>query len=113
MQMFSASAQSISISVTATASTSVNLPGIGTSVRLVNEGPNRCYVSIGSGSQTATVPDGTAVATATPVLAGADVILGVQNPPSPASGNPTPLQISAVCRTGETATLIVQCGEGY
>jgi hypothetical protein len=72
-------------------------------VRLVNEGPNRCYVALGGSSVAATVPTGTAAATATPVLAGEDIILSL---------SPSQTYISAICRASETATLIVQNGEG-
>lgn len=101
--VFSAQAKTASISVTTAASGSAALPALGSSVRLVNEGPNNCYVSIGSGAQTATVPTGTGVATATPVLAGTDVTLSI---PSDSVQN-----ISAITSTG-TATLRVAVNEG-
>ena len=91
------------VSVTTTASASVALPGKGNSLRVVNEGPNHCFISIGAGTQTATLPNVTPTATSTPVLAGEDLILGI---PSDQIYN-----ISAITRTG-TATLDVQVGEG-
>lgn len=103
-QPFSAQALTLPISVTATASTSVLMPNDGNSVRLVNEGPNHCFVSIGEGAQTATLPNATPTSTSTPVMAGEDVILSI-----PVS---TTLQISAICRAAGTATLDVQVGEG-
>lgn len=111
-EIFAARTSAISVSVTSTASTSTALPGAGEIVRLVNEGPNACYVSIGTGTQTATVPSGTAAATCTPVLPGSDIIFSIPAPPTPASGSPTPLNISAICRSSQTATLIVQVGRG-
>lgn len=103
-QPFSAQSKTQPVSVTATASTSALLPAAGNSVRLVNEGPNHCFVAIGEGSQTATLPNATAVATSTPVLAGEDLVLSI-----PVSAT---LQISAICRAAGTATLDVQVGEG-
>ena len=101
---FSAQAKTLDISVTSTASTSTALPGAGPCVRLVNEGPNQCWVSIGSGAQTATLPDATTpVATCTPVAVG-DCVLGI---PSSAT-----LNISAVTRASQTARLSVQVAEG-
>lgn len=110
--IFSARTAATSVSVTSTASTSAALPGVGDVVRIVNEGPNICFVSIGTGSQTATLPSGTAAATCTAVLAGSDVIFSVPNPGTPATGSPTPLNISAICRASGTATLTVQVGTG-
>lgn len=102
---FSAQCKTLAINVTASASASVSLPSSGNSIRLVNEGPNNCYVSIGSGSQTATVPPTSSpVATSTPILAGTDITLSM---PSDQIYN-----ISAICRTAQTATLLVQVGEG-
>lgn len=101
---FSATSLTKPISVTATASTSTVLPGQGNSVRIVNEGPNIAFVSIGSGSQTATLPNATPTATSTPILAGEDAVFSI---PNDAIYN-----ISAICRASGTATLDVQVGEG-
>jgi hypothetical protein len=107
IEIFPCRTPTLAIAVTATSSTSAALPGSGKIVRLVNEGPNNCYVSIGSGSQTATVPPtSNPVATCTPVLAGEDVIFNI-----PTNGT-TALQIAAICRASQTATLLVQVGEG-
>lgn len=102
-QPFSATSKTLPISVTNTASTSAALPGVGNSIRLVNEGPSACFVSIGSGAQTAVLPNATPTATSTPVLAGEDIILSI-----PVDST---LQISAITRSS-TATLDVQVGEG-
>lgn len=107
IDIFPARALTLPISVTATASTTAALPALGKTVRLVNEGPNICFVSIGNGSQTATLPNSTPTATSTPVLAGEDIILSIPEPLLT-----TPLSISAICRASGTATLDVQCGEG-
>lgn len=106
---FSGSSKSKPISVTDTASASTSLPGIGDTVRLVNEGPNNCFVSIGTGSQTATLPNATPTATSTPVLAGSDISLTF---PKDSASSPTALNISAICRSGGTALLVVQVGQG-
>jgi hypothetical protein len=111
MNLFPQNTLTLAIACTATSSTSQALPALGKTVRLVNEGPNNCYVSIGSGAQTATLPPtSTPTTTCTPVLAGTDIVLYIPNEGAP--GYLTPLNIAAVCRTGQTATLIVQCGEG-
>lgn len=103
---FSAMAKTLDVSVTSTASSSIQLPGTGNSVRIVNEGPNVCFVSIGEGAQTATLPVATYAAatfTSTPVAVG-DCVLGVPN-----SGS---IQISAITRATQTARLSVQVSEG-
>lgn len=101
---FSATSLTKPISVTATASTSTALPGQGNTVRIVNEGPNIAFVSIGAGAQTATLPNATATATSTPVLSGSDISLSI-------AGDAI-YNISAICRASGTATLDVQVGEG-
>lgn len=101
--MFSAQCLTLPISVTSTASTSVALPSVGNTIRLFNEGPDPCFISVGVGSQTATLPNATATATSTPVYPG-DTSLGI-----PAV---TGLQISAITRATKTAQLDVQVGEG-
>jgi hypothetical protein len=103
--LFSADAACISVSVTNAASASTALPGTGSVLRMVNEGPNHCYIHVTSGTAAATVPTGAAARTATPVLAGSDVSLTI-----PATG--TALNISAICAGVGTATLRVQVGEG-
>ena len=111
MDIFPARALTLPVSVTASASTSTALPAVGDVIRIVNEGPNVAFVSIGTGSQTATLPNATPTATSTPVLPGSDIVLKVPNPGSSGTA-PTPLNISAICRASGTATLDVQVGEG-
>ena len=101
---FSATSLTLPIAVTATASASTALPGKGCSIRIINEGPNIAFVSIGAGAQTATLPNATPTATSTPVLAGTDITLSI---PNDATYN-----ISAICRASGTATLDIQVGEG-
>lgn len=120
----SAQAKTLPISVTSTASASTALPSIGNTIRIVNEGPNVAFVSIGTGAQTATLPNATPTATSTPILAGEDVaftIPDVRNTSQVAAtapavgsvfGTPTPLNISAICRAAGTALLDVQVSEG-
>jgi hypothetical protein len=103
---FTAQAATISYAVTIAAGASVKLPGTGSTVRIVNEGPNHAYVSIGPGTQTATLPSPSAQTTCTPVLAGTDSTFTIPNT-IPGSA----LSFSAICITG-TATLDIQVGEG-
>jgi hypothetical protein len=102
--IFSPQASCIAIAGSATVSASVPLPGVGGSVRIVNEGPNNCYVSLGVGAQTASVPGTVPSTGCTPVLSGEDVSFGI---PSRAD-----LQISVICRATATCVLLVQVGEG-
>ena len=104
VQPFNAQALTQAISVTSTASTSTALPAQGAVIRVVNIGTKVAYYSIGSGTQTATVPSGTPVATATPILPGED---GTFSIPSDKIYN-----ISAIADSGNTTTLLVQVGEG-
>jgi hypothetical protein len=85
---------------------SVSLDTVGTSIRVVNHGPDDAYFSVGDGVQTATVPvSGTvAVATCTAVLAHSDITLGLK------AGN-APKQIAARTESG-TATLDVYIANG-
>lgn len=99
----SAQAPTIAISGTSTASASTPLPGVGNIVRLVNEGTNNCYVSIGPDGQVATVPSSTAASTCTPILAGEDASFSIPN---------AQMNISIICRAAQTCTLIVSVGEG-
>lgn len=101
--LFTCQSKSLPITVTSTASTSAALPAAGKSIRIVNEGPNIAFISVGSGTQTATLPNATPTATSTPVMPG-DTSLSI---PGDAIYN-----ISAVCRASQTATLTVQVGEG-
>jgi hypothetical protein len=102
--LFNAQAKTMDISVTSTASASAALPAEGNSIRIVNEGPNVAFVSIGSGAQTATLPATSSfVATCTPIMPG-DTSLSISGA--------SVLNISAVCRAGQTARLSVQVGNG-
>lgn len=100
--LFPISAKWIAISVTQTASTPVLLPAIGNTIYLASEG-NKCFVCVASEETKATVPTGTAAATCTPVLGGVEKTHGI-----PAVAQ----YISAICATGQTATLWVAVSEG-
>ena len=100
------------ISVTSTASTSTALPAIGNSIVVCNEGPNVAFVSIGTGTQVATLPNATPTRTSTPILPGYERTFSIANPGSGGAASPTPLNISAICRASGTATLDVYVGEG-
>lgn len=108
---FSATALTITVAGTQTALTAVALPvgtdvtTAGNSIRVVNEGPNICFIALGASTVLATLPTtGAGVTTCIPVLSGEDVIL---------SRSPTSDRfISTVCRSSGTATLTVSVGEG-
>lgn len=100
---FTAQSLGVRLAATTVASASAALPNSGNSIRIVNEGPNHAYVSIGTAAQVATVPTGTAAATCCVVLAGADVTLGI--------ASSSILNISAITPTG-TASLDIYVGEG-
>lgn len=103
-QPFSATAKTLPVTVTSTASTSAALPGQGSSLRVYNEGPNQAFFSVGSGAQTATLPNATPTATSTPIGAGEDATFTID-----ASAI---LNISVICRATHTALVCVQVGEG-
>lgn len=103
---FNARSNTFKIDVTATASTTKAIDAANT-IRLVNIGYTPAYVSIGNGSQTATLPTTTAARTCDCVPAGGDITLGL----SYLSGG-SGLNISAICDTGLTTTLIVSLGDG-
>ena len=108
---FSATALGITVAATSSALTAVALPvGVdvltgGSSVRVVNEGPNICFIALGASNVAATLPTtGAGVTTCTPVLPGTDVVL-----------TRSPLVdrfISTICRASQTATLTVRVGRG-
>jgi hypothetical protein len=102
---FTAQAPTMAISATASASTSAALPIAGSTLRIVNEGPNIAFIHVTSGTAVATLPTGTAAASATPCPVG-DISLTIPDSPS------TPLNISAICRASQTAALSVQVGDG-
>jgi hypothetical protein len=104
VQPFSFTSKTLDISVTSSASASGALPGQGNSLRIVNEGPNICFVSVGSGAQTATLPSSvTPTATSTPVPPG-DYVFTIPND--------AVYNVSAICRASQTARLSIQVGEG-
>lgn len=100
---FSAQSKGIGLACTAAASTSAALPGQGATIRIVNEGPNAAFLSIGAGAQTATVPTGTALGACTAFPVG-DVTLTI---PADQVYN-----FSAICRATQTAQLNIYVGEG-
>lgn len=102
--LFNENALTLPVSVTSTASTSAALPEVGPVVRIVNEGPNIAFVAIGATSQTATLPNATATRTSTPVLPYSDITLRI--------ADDAVQNISAICRSGGTATLSCQVGRG-
>jgi hypothetical protein len=103
---FNANVPTLAIAVTAVASTSIALPAKGDSVRIINEGPNIVFVSIGNGAQSATLPPTTlpGTITSTPILNGTERVFSI--------GNVDGWQISAICRAAGTATLDIQVGFG-
>lgn len=103
---FSAASPGITVAATASALTAVALPtGSGNKVRIVNEGPNICFVALGGASVAATLPTtGAGVTTCDAVLAGEDIILS--------RSTLAHTFISTICRASGTATLSVYVGEG-
>ncbi len=102
-KVFPASSLNIKLSITSTVLTGALIPGSGSSVRIVNEGPNVCYVGVGGSAVAAAVPTTTPSQYATPVLAGEDVTF---------SRLPSETYISAICTSNQTASLNVSSGEG-
>lgn len=102
IQPFNATAKNLPITVSTSASTSTALPASGNVVRIVNEGPGIVFISIGTGTQTATLPNATPNATSCPVLSGTDVAFSIPNDQI--------YNISAIART--SAVLNVLVGEG-
>lgn len=108
---FTGTALTITVAATASALTAVALPvgvdttTVGNSIRIVNEGPNICFIAMGASNVAATLPTtGAGTTTCIPVLSGEDVIL-----------TRSPLVdkfISTICRASGTATLTVSIGEG-
>lgn len=101
--LFPIAAKNMTLTGATTASTSAALPAAGDSIHLYNEGPNNAWVSVGSGTQTATLPTGTAAVTCFPVPAGAIVVYGIPDS--------AVLNISAITRTG-TAVINVAVNRG-
>lgn len=80
-KLFSAEAKGRRFSATtASGGTPVRLDAVGTSIRVVNHGPNDAFFAVGDSAQTATIPAaGVAVATCMSVLAQSDITLGLKN----------------------------------
>lgn len=102
--LFPINANTLAISGSSTASASVGLPALKGSIRLLNEGPDNCYVCVGPSPSVATLPTSSGNNTCTPVAVGEDLILGVPDN----SFN----SISIICRATKTCVLIVSSGEG-
>lgn len=103
IDLFSQPCLTLPVAVTTTASTSTALPGKGNTLRIVNEGPNIAFISIGTGTQTATVPNTTPTQTSVPVWVG-DNAFDID--PS------SVLNVSAICRATQSAQLNIQVGYG-
>lgn len=104
---FDARAITLAIAGTSTSSASQALPAQGNILRMVNEGPNNCYVAITHNgvSATATLPvTSSPVNTCTPIMAGEDISLTIPNYEI--------LNIAIICRAAATCTLLVSVGEG-
>lgn len=102
---FYSQAKTFKIDVTATASTSKALDNTDYStIRIVNDSYSTVFLSIGKGTQTATLPTTTATKTCTPLLGQSDITLSLPRDIG--------LNISAICKASETATIYVQVGEG-
>lgn len=98
---FNARSNTFKIDVTATASTTKAID-MGNTIRIVNIGTKTAYVSIGNGSQEATLPSTTAARTCDCIPAGSDIIMNL----SYLAGG-SGINISAICAATETTTLIV------
>lgn len=116
--LFPANAKVLKISVSSSASTSTALPAIGNTICVWSDSgsTNTAFFSVGTGSQTATVPDGTTpVATCTPIMPGMCATFSIPNPQATPAGSaftaPTPLNISAIT-AANTATIYVAVAEG-
>jgi hypothetical protein len=102
---FSVTSKTATLSVTST-SGDIALPTAGAAtIMLTNEGPNHCYLAVGQNAQTATVPSGTFVATATPVLANSQVSYSMDQ-------TLTVPHLAAICGGSGTCTLRISVGEG-
>ncbi len=105
-QLISAQLHQLPIAVTTSSSTTLALPNTtqsSASLRVVNEGPNDAFISVGSGDQTATLPNATTTTTCCPVLAGTDMVFSIELAYD--------TNIAAITREG-TATLVVSVGNG-
>lgn len=102
---FNATAPCIGVAVTSTAGTSAALPGQGSALRLVNEGPNIAFLSLALNGATATsvLPGSSALQTCTPVPVG-DIVLSIRPDQI--------LNFSLITRAAQTAQVSIQVGEG-
>lgn len=74
-------------------------------IRIINEGYETVFISIGDGLQTATIPTTSAVKTCDPILAGEDIVLSVSQLLVGAG-----LQIAAICEG--SSKLYISMGDG-
>ncbi len=102
------------VAATAVALAAVALPSVtapttpnvsGCQIMLFNEGPDHCWIAVGTADVLATLPTtGAGVRTCTPLAAGAILVLSI-----------SPLvhtHISTICRSTKTATVTVNVGSG-
>lgn len=102
--LFSVQSPTIAISGSSTATAAVALPGLGGTIRFVNEGPNNAYVAVGIVGALATLPGATPSVTSVAIPAGEDIAFGIPNDAR--------LGISVICRATATCVLLVSVGEG-
>lgn len=105
MDLFSVQCKTLPVSVTVTASTPVLLPSSGNTIRVVSEdGSDDAFVAVSATPAAATLPNATPTATSTIVRGGFDATFSLPN-----SGV---YYVSAICRSGKSAALCFQVGEG-
>ena len=106
MTPFYAQAKTFKIDVTSTASTSKALNNTDEKqIRIINDGNFTAFFDLGMELRHATVPTTNATKTCVPILAGEDLVFSIPKE--------VPMQISAICNTGETTTLYVSIGDGF
>ncbi len=106
---FAVDSPTIAISATSNASTPVAVPGTGSVLRCVNEGPNASFLAVSISPTNATLPSANSSRTSTAILPGEDVVFTA---PHGSPANPVTLYVSAICRAASTATLLISSGEG-
>jgi len=107
MILFSATSPGITVPATQAALTAVALPtGAGSTMRIVNSGPDTCFVAIGTDANVlATLPTtGAGLATCLEVLGNSDCVFRINRPAT--------THIATICRAVKTATLSVYIGDG-
>lgn len=105
---FSLITKSLGVAVTSTASASQPLANTGNTIRVYNEGPNVAFLAI-------TVAATAAVATLPATTAAGATITSSPAPVGDSTftiPNDQVYNISAICRSTQTATLTVQVNEG-